>query len=81
MSIIIIIISVRSRKGIKFTRCTLCCSDFSVSHGGFNDVTRHVNGIIHVENLREAQSSLSLTSFFEGSPPSISTQVMSAELA
>ena len=47
----------QSRKGIKLAKCTLCCSDFSVSHGGFNDVTRHVNGIIHVENLREAQNS------------------------
>ena len=72
---------VRSRRGIKFAKCTLCRSDFSVSHGGFNDITRHVNGIVHIEKLREAQSSPSATTFFEGSPPSISTQVMSAELA
>ena len=72
---------VRSRKGQQFAKCTLCRSDFSVSHGGFNDVTRHVNGIIHVEKLREAQSSSSITSFLEGKPRSISTQVMSAELA
>ena len=59
---------VRSRKGIKFAKCRLCRNDFSVSHGGFNDVTHHVNGIIHVEKLREAQSSPSITTFFEGSP-------------
>ena len=72
---------VRSRKGKQFAKCRLCRSDFSVSRGGFNDVTRHVNGIIHVEKLREVQSSPSITSFLEGRPPSISTQVMSAELA
>lgn len=44
-------------------KCMLCCSDFSVSHGGFNDVTRHVNGIIHVEKLKEAQSSPSIMNF------------------
>ena len=41
----------------------------------------HVNGIIHVVKLREAQCSHSITRFIEGRPPSISIQVMSAELA
>ena len=33
-----------SSKGDQYAHCKLCKSDFSVVHGGFNDVTRHTKG-------------------------------------
>ena len=52
-----------------------------MSHGSFNDVIRHVNGLVHVERFKDAQSSPNISSFFDGQRPSLSSQVMSAELA
>ena len=31
-----------SRKGVKHCFCELCRSDFSISHAGLGDVTRHI---------------------------------------
>ena len=36
-----------SSKGDTFAYCCLCSSHFSVSHGGFYDVKRHVSGSVH----------------------------------
>ena len=49
--------------GDTFARCTLCLSDFSVSHGGRNDVTTHVNGKRHKEATSAASTSSAVTSF------------------
>ena len=49
----------------------LCRNDFFVSHSGFNDVIRHLNGIINGEKLREAESSPSITTFIKTRSPSI----------
>ena len=60
---------VGSRKGTKFAKCTLCHSDFSVSHGGFNDVIRYVNSPVHVERLKDAQSSPNISSLMAKDHP------------
>lgn len=52
-----------------------------MSNGSVNDVIRHVNGPVHVERLKDAQISPNISSFFDGQRPSLSSQVMSAELA
>lgn len=39
--------------GDTFAHCSLCNSDFSVSHGGKNDVTVHVKGKHHREAAKE----------------------------
>ena len=59
----------RSRKGIRFASCKLCQSDFSVSHGGFNDTTRHVKGSIRKprRTLRHQASPISYPVSYTGS--------------
>ena len=47
-----------------FAHCSLCGSDFSVSHGGKNDVTSHVSGKHHKEAFKASSSSQSLSTFF-----------------
>lgn len=55
--------------GVTYARCTLCLSDFTISHGGKNDVTTHVNGQRHKEAAKNANSSRSVTSFFNQYAP------------
>ncbi len=51
--------------GDTFAHCSLCCSDFGVSHGGKHDVYVHVNGKRHKEAASAASSTCSMTSFFK----------------
>ncbi len=51
--------------GDTFAHCSLCCSDFGVSHGGKHDVYVHVNGKRHKEAASAASSTCSVTSFFK----------------
>lgn len=51
--------------GDTFARCTLCLSDFSIAHGGKNDVTTHINGIQHKKNALAASSSRTVSSMFQ----------------
>ena len=37
-----------SKRGSKYAYCKLCNSNFDVTHGGFNDIRRHVQGLRHV---------------------------------
>ena len=69
-----------SRKGEKFAFCKLCSSHFSVSHGGFNDVTRHTTGLVHGQRLKEAQGTTSIASVFPQSHVDTSAKVISAEI-
>ena len=39
-------ILVFNNTGDAFAKCTLCGSDFSIAHGGRNDVTTHVSGSV-----------------------------------
>jgi hypothetical protein len=52
-----------SRKGVKHCFCELCRSDFSISHGGLGDVTRHINTDKHKSNAKDVETSQSLSMF------------------
>ena len=51
--------------GDTFARCNLCLSDFSIAHGGKNDVTTHINGKQHKLNASAASSSGTVSSMFQ----------------
>ena len=57
----------KSSKGNTYAQCSFCSSDFSISHGGRNDVTTHVGGKHHQEAIRASSSSRSLSSMFTSS--------------
>lgn len=65
-----------SSKGAGYARCTLCCSDFTINHGGRNDVTTHVKGKHHKEMATASSSSRSITSMFN---PKVSESAIKAE--
>ena len=46
-------------------------SDFSVVHGGFNDVTRHTKGPTHQQRFKDSSSTQSLTGML-GQPSELS---------
>ena len=72
-----------SSKGNKYAYCKLCSSHFTVSHGGFNDLKRHVDGAGHQQRLKDSQKNASISTFFgEAREPSLAhaSKVMSAEL-
>ena len=52
-----------SKWGSMYAYCKLCASNFSVSHGGFNDVKRHIEGYRHQDKLKDSSSTTSITSF------------------
>ena len=54
----------------------ICLSDFSVAHGGRNDVTTHVSGKRHKESASAASTSRSVASFFK---PQVAQNVIEAE--
>jgi hypothetical protein len=54
----------KSSLGDTFARCVLCNSDFSIGHGGRNDVTAHVKGKRHNDIATAAGSSKSVSSYF-----------------
>jgi len=51
-----------SIKGETFAFCTICSSNFMVSHGGLADCKRHVEGDNHVKFFNVRQQNQSLTS-------------------
>ena len=55
-----------SRKGVKHCFCELCRSDFSISHGGLGDVTRHISTDNHKSNAKDVETSQSLSLFASG---------------
>ena len=63
-------------KGDTYARFTLCCSDFSVSHGGQSDVTTHVLGKQHKEMAKASFSSRSIVSMFK---PKVSAGAIESE--
>ena len=71
-----------STQGDKFVHCKLCRSHFSVAHGGFNDVTRHVQGLSHQQRLKDTQSTSTIASVLSRSQTEadVSPKVMSAEI-
>ena len=71
-----------STKGDKFVHCKLCRSHFSVAHGGFNDATQHVQGLNHLQRLKDAQSTSTIASAFSRSHSEVDLcpKVISAEI-
>ena len=58
----------RNRKEFKrsyFCGCTVCASDFSIAHGGKNDITTQVKGKQHKRMADASSSSQAVTSFFK----------------
>ena len=53
-----------SKRGTKYAYCKLCSSNFDLSHGGFNDIKRHVEGVRHADRLSQSSSSSPITSFY-----------------
>ena len=62
--------------GDTYARCTLCCSDFNIAHGGRNDVTTHVKGKHHKDAAKASSSSRSIISMFK---PKASTGATESE--
>lgn len=67
-----------SSKGDKHAFCKLCKSHISISHGGLNDITRHVSGAVHKQRLQDVAGSTSLMMVL--STQSQSHKVMLAEV-
>ena len=55
-----------STKGEKFAFCKLCNSHFSVSHGGFNDITHHMNCLAHVQTAGAGETTGFYDYFLDG---------------
>ena len=45
---------IASARGDGYAYCKLCMSHFSVVHGGFNDVSRHIKGLNHLQRLKDS---------------------------
>ena len=56
-----------SSKGCRFAYCRLCDKHFPISHGGFNDVKRHVNRTVHQRRIRSAQGSADISNILRKS--------------
>ena len=65
--------------GKSSARCTLCEIDFSISHGGMDDVNRHVKCSNHLNRGAALKSSGRLTSFFPSSKEKENNDVIRAE--
>ncbi len=50
--------------GESYARCTFCCSDFSVAHGGKTDVVTHISTKRHKEAGKAIAATKSVSSFF-----------------
>ena len=50
-----------SRKGENHAFCEVCRTDFSISHGGLNDVTHHVNTEKHKSNAKAMRNTMKMT--------------------
>ena len=71
----------KSRKGEGFALCSLRGSDFSVAHGGENDINRHKDSSKHKGYVDAAQQQRKLTDFGASSATAnLGQKVMKAEL-
>ena len=52
-----------SSKGPSFAYCEFCKDNFSVTHGGCNDVKRHVQGKGHEKRYKEVSENRTMESF------------------
>ena len=56
---------VQSRRDECSARCTLCCSDFSIGHGGANDVQTHIQSKKHKSFVDSSAGTSSIAKFFQ----------------
>ena len=71
----------KSSKGDNFAHCTVCRSDFSVGHGGENDITRHNATPKHKECVESSVKQTKLTDWGASSATSdLDQNVTKAEL-
>jgi hypothetical protein len=68
-----------SSQGPYYALCTVCGSDFSVSHGGLNDCVQHIKGVKH-QKYCAAGSSGSMTNFLVQKETALSLKTTKAEL-
>lgn len=54
----------KSSKGESYSYCIICKVDFSISHGGRNDITAHASRDKHKSNYSAMENSRKLDSFF-----------------
>lgn len=54
-----------SREGEKFAFCEICWSDFSISHGGKFDVSRHLKTFKHLEYAKSSSTCRKLDNFLK----------------
>nr|XP_034963326.1 uncharacterized protein LOC118081165 isoform X1 [Zootoca vivipara] len=69
----------KSRMGHHYAFCTICSCDFSVSHGGRNDVTQHTKAAKHKRGV-EAQKHAPTMSTFVTRNTEEADQVINAEV-
>ena len=55
---------VRSGRGTGYVRCTLCCCDVNINHGGRDDCRRHVISEKHKDYKKQQTEHSSITSLF-----------------
>ena len=48
-----------------YAKCMICVTDISVSHGGRNDIMKHIKGKHHQEMVKSATSTRPLASFYK----------------
>ena len=71
----------KAKNGENFGLCAVCGSDFSVAHGGENDINRHKNTSNHKVYVDVAQRQRKLTDFDASSvTANLCQKVMKAEL-
>eukprot|EP00745_Piridium_sociabile_P014720 TRINITY_DN21691_c0_g2_i2.p1 TRINITY_DN21691_c0_g2~~TRINITY_DN21691_c0_g2_i2.p1 ORF type:complete len:175 (-),score=12.30 TRINITY_DN21691_c0_g2_i2:227-751(-) len=61
---------VASKVSSKYARCSVCDMDFMVSHGGMDDVARHVSSVRHESKAQALDKSAKLTKIFTPIAPS-----------
>ena len=59
-----------------YAKCMICVTDISVSHGGRNDIMKHIKGKHHQEMVKSATSTRPLASFYK---PQVSQSLIEAE--
>ena len=58
---------VPSKVSSLYAMCSVCECDFLISHGGFNDVSRHVKSMRHITKGQSLDNCSKMTSFFSKS--------------
>ena len=69
---------IKSKKGAGYAYCCICMTDFTVTHSGVNDCTRHIKGKKHSELSATAATQPSMASF-ASAPSSLEVKTMNAE--